>query len=205
MPNLINRRMASEYEKKFSSLEGAIVVRFEKHTVAHDRDLRRSLRKEKVRYCVVKNRIARRVLGDRLSSGGTDLLRGPVAVAFGTVETTIAAAKVLETARRAKALPGIEVRGGYLDGTLLSVEQIRALTALPSRKELLGLLLSATIAPATNVANLAQAALATPARLIAALIAKKETEKETENEPDQTGPEEKRSEKPEKGDETAGS
>jgi len=171
MPNVINSRMLAEYGKRFSSLEGAIFVRFEKHTVANDRELRRSLRKEKVRYSVVKNRIAKRALEGKLP--GT-LLRGPVAIAYGDVERTIAAAKILETARKAKTLPGLEVKGGFLDGAVLTPEQVRALTSLPSKKELLSLLLSAAIAPATNVANLAQSALATPARLVAALIDQRE-------------------------------
>ena len=43
MPNLINRRMLAEYEKSFSRVEGAIVLRISSHSVAQDRDLRKAL------------------------------------------------------------------------------------------------------------------------------------------------------------------
>lgn len=175
MPNLMNRKMLQEYEKDFSSLKGAIFVRFEKHTTAQDHQLRRTLRKEKATYQVVKNRIARRALAARVNAA-TDLLKGPTAVIFGDIETTISAAKALDKARRANAIPGIEVRGGFLEGSVLTPAQVRALSAMPGRKELLGMIVGAAVAPASNVPGLVNSALATPARLVAALIEKRQAQ-----------------------------
>ena len=176
MPNLMNRKMLREYEKKFSALDAAIFLKFEKHTTEQDRDLRKSLRKEKVPLTVVKNRIARRALAEKFGEGVKSLLKGPIAVAYGDVERTVAAAKVLDGARRAKSIPGIEVRGGFLQGSILSVEQVKALVGLPSRKELLALIVGSAVSPAAQVPTLAQSALATPAQLVAALIEKREKE-----------------------------
>jgi large subunit ribosomal protein L10 len=181
MPNLLNKKMSTEYGKWFSSLDGAIFVKFEKHTPEADRELRKALRKEKVGYRVVKNRIARRAIEGKVAAESVaavtkNLLKGPTAIAFGPVENVIAAAKVFETARKAKSAPGIEVRGAYFQGSVLSVEQVRALAGLPGRKELLSMILGAAVSTASNVPTLAQSALAVPARLVASLIDKREKE-----------------------------
>ncbi|MFN0206439.1 MAG: 50S ribosomal protein L10 [Planctomycetota bacterium] len=176
MPNFINTKMLSEYEKKFSSLESAIFVKYEKHAPAPDRELRKTLRKENVRFNVIKNRLARRAMEKHVTPEALNLLKGPTAVAFGNIEQVLAAAKVFETARKNKNMPGIEVRGGYLQGKVLSPEQVRALAGLPGKKELLSMVLGAITGTAANVPSLAQSALAVPARLAAALIEKREKE-----------------------------
>ncbi|MBL8692993.1 MAG: 50S ribosomal protein L10 [Planctomycetes bacterium] len=176
MPNVINRKMYSEYEKLFSSLEAAIFLKFEKHTTAQDRELRKQFRKERVELSVVRNRIARLALSSKMSADAAKLIKGPTAIAFGDVERVIAAAKVLDAARKAKSAPGIEVKGGYLQGAALSPDQVKALTGLPGKKELLSMVLGNVTGTAANVPSLAQSALATPARLVAALIDKKEKE-----------------------------
>lgn len=176
MPNLINSRMYTEYEKRFSALEGAIFVKYEKHAPAPDRDLRKAMRKENVQYRVVKNRIARRALENRISPEAAKMIKGPTALVYGGIEQLIAAAKVLENARRNKLAPGIEVRGGFLQGQVLTVDQVKQLTGLPSKPELLSMIVGAAIAPAANIPGLAQSALATPVRLVASLIEKREKE-----------------------------
>jgi large subunit ribosomal protein L10 len=181
MPNILNKKMTTEYEKWFSSLGGAIFVKFEKHGPEADRALRNALRKERVQYRVVKNRIARRAIEGKVEAGAAEavtknLLKGPTAIAFGEVEQVIGAAKVLEAARKSKSAPGIEVRGAYFQGMVLSVEQVRALAGLPGRKELLSMILGAATSTASNIPTLAQNALAVPARLAAALIEKREKE-----------------------------
>jgi large subunit ribosomal protein L10 len=181
MPNLLNKKMRSEYETWFSKLEGAIFVKYEKHGPEADRNLRKALRKEKVTFRVVKNRIARqaiegRVNPDAASAVTKTLLKGPTAIAFGELEQVIAAAKVLEKARRDKSAPGVEVRGGYFQGSVLTVEQVRGLASMPGKKELLSMILGASLSTASAVPTLAQNALATPARLVAALIDKREKE-----------------------------
>lgn len=176
MPNLINRKMTAEYEKRFSSVEGAIFVKYEKHAPLPDRDLRKALRKENVQYRVIKNRLAKRALEKSLSAEAVKMIKGPTALAYGNIEQVIAAAKVLETARKNKSIPGIEVRGGFVQGQVLSTEQVKQLTGLPSKKELLSMILGAVTGTAVNVPTLAQSALATPARLVAALIDKREKE-----------------------------
>lgn len=181
MPNLLNKKMRREYETWFSKLEGAIFVKYEKHGPEEDRKLRRDLRKEKIAFRVVKNRIARQAIEGRIAPEAAaavtkTLLKGPTAMAFGELESVIAAAKILEKARREKSAPGIEVRGGYFQGSVLSVEQVRSLASMPNRSELLSMILGASLSTASAVPTLADAALATPARLVAALIEKREKE-----------------------------
>lgn len=168
--------MYSEYEKKFSSLEGALFVKYEKHAPAPDRELRKALRKENVTFRVVRNRIARRALTSQISADAMKLIKGPTALAYGNIEQLIAAARVFETNRKNKSTPGIEIRGGYLQGQVLTPDQVKQLSTMPGRKELLSSILGASLATASAVPSLAQSALATPVRLVAALIEKKEKE-----------------------------
>ncbi len=176
MPNLMNRKMLVEYEKQFSSLEAALFLKFEKHDTAQDYELRKQLRKEGATMSVVKNRIARRALASRISEEALAYLKGPTAIVYGDVERAIAASKVIERAQREKAFSGIEVQGGFLQGAVLDAAGAKALATLPGKKELLGMILGAVTAPATNVARLAQEMLVAPARLAAALLEKREKE-----------------------------
>jgi large subunit ribosomal protein L10 len=75
------------------------------------------------------------------------LLAGPTAIAIAGGDP-VATAKVM--ADFAKTNAKFELKGGALDGKILSVADVKALAELPSREVLLARMLGSFSAPATN-------------------------------------------------------
>jgi large subunit ribosomal protein L10 len=109
--------------------------------------LRNELRGVGVEYLVVKNTLLRLAAQGTSSECMSAHLLGPTALAIATADP-VAPAKVL--ADFAKAHAKFELKGGALEGKVLSANDIRALADLPSREVLLGRLLGSLSAPASN-------------------------------------------------------
>ena len=118
-------------------------------TVEQDTNLRRSLRDAGVELKVIKNSILSRAAEKAGLDDMKDLFVGPSAVAFSN-EDVVAPAKIInDFAKEAEAL---EIKGGAVEGAVSSVEEIKALAALPNREGMLSMLLSVLQAPVRNVA-----------------------------------------------------
>jgi large subunit ribosomal protein L10 len=111
-------------------------------------ELRSKLREASVEYQVIKNTMLRR------ASEGTGVeaiqgeFKGPSAIAL-SVDDPVAPAKILT--EFAKTNPKLEIRVGVLEGKVLDLASIKALSDLPSREELLAKVLSAMIAVPTSL------------------------------------------------------
>ena len=102
--------------------------------VARVTDLRNKLREADVGYQVVQHRLAKRALE---VAGLNDLdayLNGPTAIAI-SKDDLIAPAKILQEVADEEGQ--FEIKSGFADGKMLSSEDIKALSKLPSREELI--------------------------------------------------------------------
>jgi large subunit ribosomal protein L10 len=103
-------------------------------------ELRRNLRENGAKYKVWKNTLTKRAM-DGLNFNLDDCLNGPSAMAYS--DDSVAPIKVLsDFAKEHKAL---EIKGGIVDGEVTTLENIKALSTLPSREGLLTMLASGLI------------------------------------------------------------
>ncbi|EAZ83450.1 50S ribosomal protein L10, partial [Bacillus sp. B14905] len=117
--------------------------------VAQVTELRKQLREAGVEFKVYKNTLTRRAAEAAGLAGINDVLVGPNAIAFSN-EDVVAPAKIInEFAKKNEAL---EIKAGIIEGTISSVEDVKALAELPSREGLLSMLLSVLQAPVRNFA-----------------------------------------------------
>jgi large subunit ribosomal protein L10 len=63
----------------------------------------------------------------------------------------VAPAKTILDFIRETRKPEVVVKGGYIDGKVLSLEQVQAISKLPSREELMGQLVGCLNGPATSL------------------------------------------------------
>ena len=103
-------------------------------------ELRANLRKENVQYRVVKNTLARLAIRGTDHEVISDMLAGPIALAYST-DDAISPAKVLK--EFAKNHDKLVIHGGYLDGRILDLKGIEALAEMPTKEELLASLVGA--------------------------------------------------------------
>lgn len=113
--------------------------------------LRAELRNAGVDYRVVKNTMLRLATKNSDNTCLDSYLAGPTAVAF-SGEDPVAPAKILSNF--AKDCEQFELKGGVLNGKLMSVADIKALAELPSREQLLAKMLASLNAPASNFVGL---------------------------------------------------
>lgn len=139
----------NEVVEKMNAANSLVVVDYLGLTVAEVTELRKQLREAGVEFKVIKNTIMRRALDSQDLEYHEEVFQGPTAVAFG-MEDAVAPAKILsDFAKKAEAL---ELKGGILEGKVLSKEEIQQIAKLPNREGLLSMLLSVLQAPVRNVA-----------------------------------------------------
>ena len=139
-----------EIKNSFAKAQVAIVTDPTGLTVAEITDLRRKLQKEGADYTVVKNTLAIKAIEGTQFECLSELLTGASAVAFG-FNDQVAPAKVL--AAFTKEVEKANFRGGAMDGKLLSADDVKALSKLPSKEELYAKMLGCINSPATGIAG----------------------------------------------------
>ena len=138
-----------EIAAKFQAAASVVVVDYRGLTVGQATELRKQLREAGVEFKVYKNTLTRRATEKAGVEAINEFLTGPNAIAFSN-EDVVAPAKIInEFAKKNEAL---EIKAGIIEGTIASVEDVKALAELPSREGLLSMLLSVLQAPVRNFA-----------------------------------------------------
>ncbi|MDQ3053212.1 MAG: 50S ribosomal protein L10 [Actinomycetota bacterium] len=169
MPNPDKVGAVAEITSRFNRSSAVVLTDYRGLTVAQLKELRTSLGTSST-YAVVKNTLTKRAVSAVGYDDLTPLLIGPTAIAFIEGEP-VEAAKALRNFSRTNPL--LIIKGGVLDGKMLSTEEINSLADLESREVLLGRLAGGMKASLTKAAALFQAPLSQVARLAAALAEKK--------------------------------
>jgi len=143
----------AELKEILSAAKGVVFVNYSGLTVADDTKLRSSMRAAGVKYAVAKNTFIRIAAKEVGIEGLESILEHNTAIAV-SPEDPIAAAKILnDFAKDHKAL---EIKGGLLDGKQISVDEVKALAALPSKEELIAKMLGSMQAPISGLVNVLQ-------------------------------------------------
>ncbi len=118
-------------------------------TVEDVTKLRSELRENNAEYRVIKNNIVRRALDLNGESGLDDLLVGPTAV-ITSKEDYLAPAKAIYNFTKGHDF--YKIKGGIIEGKVMTAEEIITLAKLPSRQELLAKLAGALLGNITKLA-----------------------------------------------------
>ena len=113
--------------------------------------LRANLRDAKADYKVIKNNIIKRALDSNGQSGLDDLLEGPTAIVM-SEDDYLEPRKAIY--KFAKDNEFYKIKGGIIEGKIMTAEEIITLAKLPSRQELLSMLAGGLLA---NISKLAVA------------------------------------------------
>ena len=119
--------------------------------VADVTSLRTDLRNVKAEYKVIKNNITKRALAECKLEGLDDKLEGPTAVIISS-EDYLEATKIIY--KFSKDNDYYKIKGGVIDGKVMTTEEIITLAKLPSRQDLLSMLAGGLLA---NISKLAVA------------------------------------------------
>lgn len=140
-------QLVAEFAEKLKMAKAAYLADYRGLDVEQATALRCKLHEVGVEYRVVKNTLLRLAAKDTDMECLDEQLTGPTAIAFANDDPVAPAKALVDFAKDHKVF---ELKAGVLDGKLLSVADIKALSDLPSREELLAKMLGSMSAPASN-------------------------------------------------------
>lgn len=133
MPNKKNVEMLSNIKADLEGSSAMWVVDYCGLTVKDIQTLRAGVREAGASMCVYKNTLVRLALKESELPAMDDLLAGPNAFVFAGHDVAAAAKAVKNFAKDNNAL---EIKGGLMEGAVVSAEEVEAIASLPSREEL---------------------------------------------------------------------
>ena len=139
--------MVSEVAAKLQGAQSVIVAEYRGLNVERVTQLRSKARKSGVWLRVLKNTLARRAVKGTPFEKLSDQMVGPLM--YGISQDPVAGAKVLS--EFAKENEQFVIKAGAMPNAVMSAQDIKALSQLPSREELLAKLLGTMQAPVTKL------------------------------------------------------
>jgi len=139
--------------EKIKRAQSIVLVDYEGIKVKEETQLRKSLRESGGEYLVAKNRLFKIALKEAgVEDSFDDVLEGTTSFAFG-YDDVVAPAKVMHEVSKANVKSKIfNIKGGYLTGKRVSVEEVLELATLPSRDQLLSMILNGMLGPVRKLA-----------------------------------------------------
>ncbi len=123
--------------EKFKEAKVILITDYRGINVADDTKLRNDIRSANAQYKIIKNNIVKRALNLNGESGLDSLLEGPTAVVMGN-EDYLEPAKVIYNFSKNNDF--YKIKGGIIEGKVMTAEEIITLAKLPSRETLLSML-----------------------------------------------------------------
>ncbi|GAA0304606.1 large subunit ribosomal protein L10 [Gracilibacillus halotolerans] len=143
------KQVVTEIADKLRESQTTILVDYRGLTVSEVTELRSQLREAGVEFKVYKNSMTRRAVEEVELTDLNDILTGPTAIAF-SKDDIIAPAKILSNF--AKDHEALEIKGGVVEGSVATLDQIKELADLPNYEGMVSMLLSVLQAPIRNFA-----------------------------------------------------
>lgn len=162
--------MVAEVSAELARAQSVVLAEYRSLRVEEMTELRRKARGSGVYLRVLKNSLARRAVADTPFKGLAEQMVGPLA--YGISSDPIAAAKVLQ--EFAKAHDRLVIKAGAMPNVLMSAKEVASLALMPSRQELLAVLLGTMQAPVAKLARTLNEVPGKFARTLAAVRDQKE-------------------------------
>ena len=134
---------------KIKEATAVVFVDYKGISVAQDTDLRKQFRDAEVEYTVVKNTLTRFAA----KNNGYDfdeVLNGTTAMACTTGDPIAPARIVCEFAKKNKNV--VTIKGGIVEGSVLTADQLNGFGELPSKNALVAQVLGTFLAPISSLA-----------------------------------------------------
>ena len=134
---------------KIQEATSVVFVDYKGITVAQDTELRKQFREAGVEYSVVKNTLTN-FAAKNAGYDFSEVLNGTTAMASTTGDPIAPARIVCEFAKKNKNT--LSIKGGLVEGSVLSADQLNGFGELPSKNALVASVLGTFLAPISSLA-----------------------------------------------------
>jgi large subunit ribosomal protein L10 len=149
--------VVDEIADQIRTAEAIFAVDYRGISVAQVADLRARLRESDSRFRVVKNSLSERAADKAGMEALKPMLVGPTALTLVNGDAATAAKALSDAARTMQLL---DFKGGVLNGTVLSADDVRSIARLPSRDVLTAQLVGTIAAPLSGLVRTLNALIA---------------------------------------------
>ncbi len=154
--NVLEQKKAAvaELVEKLKSAQAGVVVDYRGLTVEEDTKLRAKFREAGVEYKVIKNTLTRFAIKEVGFDAMDEQLNGPTSLAI-SADDPVAPAKIISDF--AKENENIKIKAGFLDGKVISLDEIKTLASTPSRDVLIAKIMGSLNSPVSALVRTLQA------------------------------------------------
>ena len=145
------KKVVEDLKERLAKTALAVVTDYRGFTVSEITDLRKRLSKNKADYKIAKNTLIRIAIKDTNLAELEKHLEGPTALLLGYGEPSETAKTLVEFI---KEVEKGEIKGGLLDGKLLTKDEIKTFASLPSKDVLLGQIAGLLVANTGQIAGI---------------------------------------------------
>jgi len=135
---------------KIKESTAVVFIDYKGISVAQDTELRKQFREAGVEYTVVKNTLTN-FAAKNAGYDFSEVLNGTTAMAC-TAGDPIAPARIAAEFAKKNKLKTLNIKGGIVEGSVLSAEQLTGFSELPSKNALVASVLGTFLAPISSLA-----------------------------------------------------
>ncbi len=152
MSKYLKDLITNELKNRLEGIDDALVVNVVGMEANANVELRRSLREKNMHLMVVKNSLAARATEGTALAPAFEGIAGTLAVVWGGEDVVSLAKEVVRLSKNEEYAP-FAPKGGVMDGSKLSAEDVTAISKWPNRDEQLSLLVGQILAPGANLSS----------------------------------------------------
>ncbi len=155
MPSTRNIELLKTIEAYLSEKPNFIVTTYSGLSVEEMTMLRKKLKEKNVIFKVVKNNLFKLALKNSKKhnlenlSQIKEMFYGPIALTFSDSEISVVAKLLLEESKKNEK---IKIKGGYYEGKFLTEVDVKAISTLPTKEELLTIIARGLQSPTQKIA-----------------------------------------------------
>ena len=150
MANELKKLVVKELISNYRKTDNYVVVGYQGIKALEFDQIRKDLRRKKILFEIVKNSLAAIAFKEIGVTGLVSFLKGPSGIISGGDDPVVMAKETIEWSKKILAL---SLRGGFVDGVVVSAEDIKKLAKLPAMPVLRVQIITGINAPIAGVAG----------------------------------------------------
>lgn len=145
-----NKQKVADIANRIKSSVAGVLIDYRGLTVEEDTQLRNEFRQSGVEYAVVKNTLTTFAVKEAGLEELEPILNGPTSLATHQTDLVAPAKIIVGFAKKHKV---VEIKSGFVEGQVVSADEIKRIATLPAKEELIAKALGSFNAPISGLVN----------------------------------------------------